>query len=684
MQVMSTTTGTEAQLRNRLDGLLSSAFGFSSYRPNQEAVCQAVAGSRDVLLIMPTGSGKSLCYQLPGIARGGTTLVISPLIALMEDQVAKLKSLGLSVERIHCGRGRQASRQACFDYLEGKLQFLYIAPERLRVTGFPEMLAKRKPTLIAVDEAHCISQWGHDFRPDYRMLGQRLPLLRPAPVIALTATATPRVQGDIVEQLGLEKPARFIHGFRRSNLAIEIVEAPPSERSLLVCALLQDPARRPAIVYAPTRKQTEALAVELSAQCPTAAYHAGLDAAHRARVQQDFLDGKIEVMTATIAFGMGIDKPDVRTVMHTALPGSLEGYYQEVGRAGRDGAPSRALLMQSYADRRTHDFFFERDYPEVEVLDEIYARLTAQPLEKAALQGRLTLAADLFDKALEKLWTHGGALLDYNERITRGDARWRDLYVAQAEHKAAQLETMIRYAGSSDCRMASLVRHFGDRADEQNSCGICDFCAPAECVAQKFRAPSGKERAVISRVLKALRAGGPKSSGKLHAEVCPHGDIHRNGFEEVLGAMARSGLLQLVESTFEAEGRRIPYRSVRLTRAGAAADETSAFEFLMKDAEEPASGKRRVKEKKSVKAQEEEESPADVDPALEQALRAWRLAEAKKLAVPAFAIFSDKTLRAIAGRRPGTGEELLAISGMGLSKVDKYGAAIYRIVQSHG
>lgn len=680
---MPTTTATEGEVRHSLEDLLRSAFGFSSFRPNQEAVCQAVTGSRDVLLIMPTGSGKSLCYQLPGIARGGTTLVISPLIALMEDQVAKLKALGLAVERIHCGRGRQASRQACFDYLEGKLQFLYIAPERLRVAGFPEMLAKRRPTLIAVDEAHCISQWGHDFRPDYRMLGQRLPLLRPAPVIALTATATPRVQNDIVEQLGLEKPARFIHGFRRPNLAIEIVEVPPSERSLLVGALLRDPARRPAIIYAPTRKQTEALAIDLSLQCATAAYHAGLDAAHRARVQQDFLDGKIEIMTATIAFGMGIDKPDVRTVMHTALPGSLEGYYQEVGRAGRDGAPSRALLLQSYADRRTHDFFFERDYPEVAVLDEIYKRLTSQPVEKAALQERLTLLPDLFDKALEKLWTHGGALLDYDEKVARGDARWRQLYVAQAEHKAAQLETMIRYAASADCRMASLVRHFGDRADGQSSCGICDFCAPAECVAQKFRAPSAKERAVIFRTLKTLRAHGPKSSGKLHAEVCAAGEINRHSFEEVLGAMARSGLLHLVESSFEADGRHIPYKSVRLTRAGVAADETTALEFLLKDAEEPASGKRRVKEKKSATANEEDDMPADVDPALEQALRAWRLAEAKKLAVPAFAIFSDKTLRAIAAHRPTTGEELLGISGMGLSKVDKYGAAIYRLVCSH-
>ena len=226
------------QTADQLMGLLQSAFGFSSFRPNQEAVCRAVVEGRDVLLVMPTGSGKSLCYQLPGIARGGTTLVISPLIALMEDQVAKLKQRGFAVARIHSGRDRAASRQACLDYLNGKLQFLFIAPERLRVAGFPEMLAKRKPSLIAIDEAHCISQWGHDFRPDYRMLGQYLPMLRPAPVMALTATATPLVQNDIAEQLGLDQPARFIHGFRRANIAIEVVEVAPSQRAALARELL--------------------------------------------------------------------------------------------------------------------------------------------------------------------------------------------------------------------------------------------------------------------------------------------------------------------------------------------------------------------------------------------------------------------------------------------------------------
>jgi superfamily II DNA helicase RecQ len=646
--------------------------------------------------------------------------VISPLIALMEDQVAKLKERGFAVARIHSGRERAASRQACIDYLNGKLQFLFIAPERLRVAGFPEMLAKRKPSLIAIDEAHCISQWGHDFRPDYRMLGQYVPTLRPAPVIALTATATPLVQDDIAEQLGLARPARFIHGFRRANIAIEVVEVAPSQRSALAFELLLDEERRPGIVYTPTRKQTESVAAELGERFSTAAYHAGLDAEHRKRAREEFLAGKVEVMAATIAFGMGIDKPDIRTVIHTALPGSLEAYYQEIGRAGRDGKPSRAILMHSYADRYTHDFFFERDYPDVAVLDAMFAKLRPEPMDKSALREQMRVDPDLFDKAMEKLWIYGGAVLDYAENVSAGQGQWRESYIAQGKQKRAQIERMIRFAGANQCRMSALVRHFGDLADGRTDCGICDFCAPADCAAQRFRPATEAERAAVFRVLAALHAGERKSTGKLHAELFPGGEMSRDDFENALGAMARAGLAQLSDEVFEKDGKQIPYRTVRLTPAGRAADETTPIELIMKDAAAPLAERKRTRKasaspkRKTTDAHDSERShdregvvsrksatsrgkkpgaaPKEAaapkrkrtapvaDAGVEEALRAWRLLEARRLGVPAFRIFSDQALRAIAQARPATAAELLAVPGIGLSAVEKYGRQIYRIL----
>jgi len=440
-------------------------FGFTCFRANQEAVCRAAIAGRDLLLVMPTGFGKSLCYQLPALALGGTALVISPLIALMEDQAAKLTSLGLRVGRIHSGLDRAVARQVCVDYLHGDLQFLFIAPERLRVPGFGEMLAKRKPALIAIDEAHCISQWGHDFRPDYRMLGQYLPALRPAPVLALTATATPSVQADILAQLEMITPARFIHGFRRSNLAIEVVEVPVPDRAQAICGLLANVERRPAIVYATSRKGAEALAAELAKRVPAAAYHAGLDPETRERVQTAFQAGELEVVVATIAFGMGIDKSDIRTVIHAGLPATLEGYYQEIGRAGRDGALSRTYLMHSYADQRTHDFFLNRDYPPVDHLNQVFRTLGEEPQAVEELREASRLGEEEFDKALEKLEIHGGARVDFGGNVTVGGTDWKKTYTVQAQYRAEQFEKVLRYTTSAECRMAALVRHFGDIAD---------------------------------------------------------------------------------------------------------------------------------------------------------------------------------------------------------------------------
>ncbi|MFN7960184.1 MAG: ATP-dependent DNA helicase RecQ [Thermoanaerobaculia bacterium] len=664
-----------------LEQLLSSAFRLAAFRPYQEAVCRAAAAGQDVLLVMPTGAGKSLCYQLPGLARGRGTLVISPLIALMEDQVAKLRELGLAAERIHSGRSREDSRQVCRDWAEGRLDFLYIAPERLAVPGFPEWLARKKPVLIAVDEAHCISHWGHDFRPDYRLLGQRLPLLRPAPVVALTATATPRVQDDIAEQLGLTGAARFIHGFRRTNIGVEVVEQPPAERHGTVARLLAQASRRPAIVYARTRKEAEELAARLAESLPAAAYHAGLPAAERDQVQAGFLAGKLEAIVATIAFGMGVDKADIRTVVHTGIPGTLEAYYQEIGRAGRDGLDSRAVLLYSWADRRNHEYFHGQSYPEPANLEAIYRRLAATPVPAESLLEASRLDPELFERALEKLWLHGGAEADPEGGWRRGKSLWRELYLAQREFKAIQLDLAFRFAESHSCRMLHLVRHFGDQEDSGAPCGQCDVCAPEECVAQRFRPAEPHELVRLNRILEALAARDGLSTGQLHRQLDDAASGQdRKSFERWLGALVRAGLVRLSADSFEKDGQTLHFQRAFLTREGRQASVDGAPLLLLPEPSEPAATRKALR-KPARTGSRAAQSPAEADPGLVEALRAWRLAEARRLKVPAYHILTDRTLVAIAAVRPTTEAQLLAVSGMGPTRVKRFGEEILGLVE---
>jgi RecQ family ATP-dependent DNA helicase len=678
---------------DKLAELLRSVFGFSGFRANQEAVCRAAINGRDLLLVMPTGFGKSLCYQLPAVALGGTALVISPLIALMEDQAAKLMALGLSVARIHSGLERSQARQACVDYLQGNLQFLFIAPERLRVPGFGEMLAKRKPSLIAIDEAHCISQWGHDFRPDYRMIGQYLPALRPAPVVALTATATPAVQADILKQLGMIKPAKFIHGFRRHNLAIEVVELPIPERPGVICGLLSDPARRPAIVYATSRKQAEALAEVLSKTFSkgtkrpigAAAYHAGLDAATRERVQTAFLAGELEVVVATIAFGMGIDKADIRTVIHAGLPATLEGYYQEIGRAGRDGAPSRTFLMHSYADQRTHDFFMTRDYPPVAELQQVFRPLGEAPQPVEELRAASQLGEDEFDRALEKLEIHGGAQVDFGGNVTVGGAGWKKSYAMQAQLRAEQFEKVLGFTTSTECRMAALVRHFGDVEDASQPCGICDVCDPAGAVLRQFRRPTPLEQALAHAIADELRAVDSKATGTLQRSLDQASGMSRNEFDALLDAMVRAGLIELEEAEFEKDDKTIRYRKARLTEAGLELRAATPVELLINDGvveEFGGHGPARAKKPHAGVSKAAEAEPVQLTAAgeaLAAKLKEWRAAEAKRLGLPAYMVLNDRTVKALAHSRPANPKQLLDVAGMGPAKVERFGEAIIEL-----
>jgi ATP-dependent DNA helicase RecQ len=688
--------------------LLHRVFGHSAFRPHQQQVCEAAAAGRDVLLVMPTGAGKSLCYQLPALARRdangtGTALVISPLIALMDDQAGKLSALGLRVARIHSGRDREESRQACRDYLAGALDFLFIAPERMRVPGFPEMLAKRKPALVAIDEAHCISQWGHDFRPDYRTLGQFLPALRPAPIIALTATATPTVQRDILHQLNLGDPAVFITGFRRSNLAIEVVELSKPQRADFALKLLKKHEARPAILYAGSRKQAEELAETLHKHFPTAAYHAGLDAQTRDRVQRAFLSGKLDVVVATVAFGMGVDKADVRTVIHVALPGSVEAYYQEIGRAGRDGLPSRTVLLHGFADRRLQEFFLEKNYPPTTDLERVAAVLTSEFTPVDVLHNALRKKKDMIDRetldrAIEKLLATGVALMDMAGDVRLADAassgpsaldpepspRWQQSYEAQIANRRAQIDRMVAFAESTTCRMAALIQHFGDTTDTRATCGLCDICNPSGNSASAAHQPIAEERAWLRTILRALESRST-STGKLFTDLKLTKD--RSDFDTLLDALARAGLITLANDTFRtAEGKDITYKKAAITHEGREPDDATLDTVWIRGslADAPSSKSRKRSGAPSVKASASRAGSQETNPAAEELfnqLRAWRTEAARPTKTPAFMILADAVLRAIAHHNPQELTALHAVPGMGAAKVDRYGAAILAVTR---
>ena len=674
---------------DQLQILLKWHFGFDSFRSSQESVCKAVVQGKDVLLVMPTGAGKSICYQVPGIARGGTTLVVSPLVALIEDQVKKLQSLKFSAERIHSGRSREESRNVCQKYLDGTLDFLFIAPERLSVPGFLEFLKKRELSLIAIDEAHCISQWGHDFRPDYRILGERLKELRPVPVIALTATATPTVQDDICKQLGLTQEERIIQGFRRTNITIEVAEFTPKDRPSIITMLLKREGKLPAIIYAPSRKKTDEITEKLSGAFRVGSYHAGMSSQAREKIQGKFLANEIDVLVATVAFGMGIDKPNIRTVIHAAMPGSIEGYYQEIGRAGRDGLPSKAHLLFSFADQKAHEFFFEMNYPELAHLQSIFDRLKSQKIPKSTIQKALAgMDSDLFDKSLEQLWVHRGAVIDPDENLSLGQPNWNQSYLLQRDLKLKQLKLMLAFTSSGKCRMLYLVSHFGDQIDSGKPCGNCDICNPNHSNSLvKKRNLSQDEIKAVTFVMSSLSIQSGIPSGKLFQVLEENKlGISRPAFENITTLLEKMKWIELKESSFEKDGRSITYRNIFIKKHidTIAAHEFSSLQISsISRTDVGRKSQRKIGIKNVIKKMSFSAKPlvnANTVKFLEP-LKAWRLTQARKKNIPAFRILTDKVLHAICEKRPLSITDLLEISSINRKAIVQYGADIIRIVR---
>lgn len=698
-----------------LTKILRERFRFQDFRPHQEAVCRSVALGHNSLLVMPTGSGKSLCYQLPGIARGGTTLVISPLIALMEDQVTHLADMGFTARCLHSGLSRDDSRNVCKEYLAGVLDFFMIAPERLSVPGFPEMLAKRPPVLIAVDEAHCISSWGHDFRPDYRLLKDRIPMLMPAPILAMTATATTRVQNDICEQLGIPKAVRFIHGFRRDNLAIEMMEAPRASRLEETARVLSNPDRRPAIVYVPSRREADETAKHLSRLFECEPYHAGMKAARRKQVQDAFLGGYIDVIVATVAFGMGVDKSDIRTVIHMAMPGSVEGYYQEIGRAGRDGLPSRALLFFSWGDRKVHESFFEKDYPPLATLISVRNMIPPTGIDREALIGTCGIDPEVAENAVAKLWIHEGINVDENDRVFQAGGAFKTTYDTIRAHREAQIDLVHDLVKGAECRMARLVKHFGERGDFR--CGICDNCAPDAALSRRFRPADARELEMTAAILGALRASDGQATGSLYKRLVPSGNPDRSWFEHLMSSLGRIGLIRFQDDQWQGDdGRIVNFRRANITNFGMQLEEPGPGDISIEEQVEKPVGrgaKKRsfIKKRIGGKAVQNDGSgssspstrgarPGDgpeatdsdgddgsgdglgamPDKLLLARLKAWRLDIARNHGIPAFRILTDKSIRQIAIDKPTTLEALGRISGIGRHFIEEYADDVLKLI----
>ena len=631
---------------------LQNLFGLEEFRPSQREVIEDVLRGKDVLCVMPTGAGKSLCYQLPAAVQGGLSIVVSPLISLMEDQVQQLRDEGIAAAFLNSALSGSLRRQVMQELEQGFDGLLYVAPERFAAPDFQELLPRLKTKLLAVDEAHCVSQWGHDFRPDYLKLGEVRTKLGSPPCIALTATATEDVRADIIHHLHLREPTIVVTGFDRPNLSYQcrrIAKAQEKEPEL-INLLRAEPGS--AIVYCATRKAVDEVTGMLSRELkdrPIFAYHAGMDQAARTANQERFMSTPRSIAVATNAFGMGINKPDIRLVVHYNIPGTLVAYYQEAGRAGRDGQPARCVVLFAYQDRYTQQFFIDK----------------------------------------------------IGEENPGADAR---LIARLKDHAQAKLDLMIRYAQTHRCRRGMILDYFGDPAEVENC--RCDVCRRGM---EEDLGPAGGQVVIsdevtllVRQLLSAIaRLRGNFGVGVV-AEVLAGADnekTQRWRFDQLsvfglLRAHSIKRVIAMLHRLMEAGLARqrdpdgVKFRPViELTAAGVA---------VMKGEQLPPASladlvpnrviSHSVSERRRVIPVGREDDDANGELSGEarerfERLRAARAKLAREKDLPAYCICHDKTLKLIAHAAPNDAEALEQLKGMGPHKVRMYGAALLEAVR---
>lgn len=634
---------------------LTRYFGYDSFRPGQQGIVEALLAGRDVLGVMPTGAGKSVCYQIPAALSPGMTLVISPLISLMRDQVDALNDLGLPAAFINTTQTPDEQAMVFAQAAAGQIKLLYVAPERLETGRFRDFAARTPISLIAVDEAHCVSQWGQDFRSSYLGIGDFIAGLpqRP-PVGAFTATATERVRRDIVGLLGLRNPAVTVTGFDRPNLYFDVVKLETKYKAAWVARYVADHPDESGIVYCATRKTTEALADTLNQMGhPAVAYHGGMSPDAREVAQRDFITDKVPVVVATNAFGMGIDKSNVRYVIHHNLPESIEAYYQEAGRAGRDGEPSRCTLLWNESDIVTRRRLLDNDYE--------------------------------------------------NERLTPEEQE----IVRQSKRRL--LDGMVGYCRTTDCLHRYMTRYFGQElspnagsaagediaADSSQSgrCGACSNCESTFETIDVTRVAQAISRCVhdvgqrvgSGKIVKILRGSRAQDLAWLNPERMPTfgmlKDVNEARVRDVLSQMATDGYLSI------AEGR------MPIVMFGARAAETAApdFHYEIKRVERKSAAAGSGRSGGVADTADSANVPGDVlgsyipdddEESLFQKLRELRRTIAQEIGKPPYIVFSDKTLRDMARIKPVTNAQFLAVNGVGQHKLDLYGQRFMQTIAS--